>query len=114
MKLDPDHFLVQPYLEDLRQHFDLAEKYRTMAKNEIQQIKAGLNFEPGVEPVTIGVHFRGTDFAAILKTLLRKHHIGIKYYQKAFQFYRDQFPGRQLIFLIVTDDRKLARHNLQC
>ena len=38
-----------------------------MAKNEIRQVSYGLELEAGVEPVTIGVHFRGTDFAAILK-----------------------------------------------
>jgi len=83
-----------------------------MAKNEIRKVIDGLELEPGVEPLTIGVHFRGTDFAAILKTMLKKNHVGIKYYQKAFQFYRDRFPGRQLVFLVVTDDFKLARHTL--
>ena len=84
-----------------------------MAKNEIRQVLDGLKLEAGLEPVTIGVHFRGTDFAAILKTFLKKHDVGAKYYQKAFQFIRDQFPGRQLIFLVVTDDLKLARHTLR-
>ena len=84
-----------------------------MAKNEIRQVLDGLELEAGLEPVTIGVHFRGTDFAAILKTFLKKHDVGAKYYQKAFQFIRDQFPGRQLIFLVVTDDLKLARHTLR-
>ncbi len=58
----------------------------------------------------IGVHFRGKDYASILKIENSKELKTRKFYQKAFQFYRQKFSqNHQILFLVVTDDPKLAK-----
>ena len=106
--------IYKDYLDELKEKFDLAEKYKEMAKSRISEILTDLKINKNNDFLLIGVHFRGTDFAAIMKTKFRNAKVGSNYYQKAFRFCREKFPDMKIVYLIVTDDPVLAKAILQC
>ena len=83
-----------------------------MAKQRIDETLSRLEIENRENLLLVGVHFRGTDYAAILKWKEKRKDISSKYYQKAFNFFRQKFDDRKVLFLVVTDDIKLAKFTL--
>ena len=84
-----------------------------MAKQRIDEVLSRLKIENLENLVLVGVHFRGTDYAAILKWKEKKADISARFYQKAFNFFKEKFVDKQLLFLVVTDDPKLAKFILK-
>ena len=84
-----------------------------MAKQRIDEVLSRLKIENLENLVLVGVHFRGTDYAAILKWIEKKADISARFYQKAFNFFKEKFVDKQLLFLVVTDDPKLAKFILK-
>ena len=84
-----------------------------MANQRIEKIISGLEIRNREDVVLVGVHFRGTDFAAIMKTTKKRKDVTEKFYQKAFDFYRKKLSGKKLLFLVVSDDPKLAKFILK-
>jgi hypothetical protein len=95
-------------MSELRALFDLSEKYKTLANNRLAAILADVrNVDPD-RLVVVGVHFRGTDFTLILRSTLKKPDPGLRFYKKAFDFFRNKFSGREVVFVAVTDDPATA------
>ncbi len=95
-------------MDDLKVKFELSEKYQSMAKGRIDEILSSLGIATRENLVLIGVHFRGTDYGNILKMKENRNDVTAKFYEKSVQFYRQKFSGKKILFLVVTDDPKLA------
>ena len=104
------HFQFQDFLPELKQQFDLADRYKELAKKRIDEIASLKRVNEYENLLFVGVHFRGKDYASILKIENFKQLKTRKFYQKAFQFYREKFSeNHRIIFLVVTDDPRLAK-----
>jgi hypothetical protein len=98
---------------DLRNQFQLDDRFKQMANQRIERIISGLDIQNREDLVLVGVHFRGTDFAAIMKTTKKRQDVTEKFYGKAFDFYRKKFSDKKLLFLVVSDDPKMAKFVLK-
>jgi hypothetical protein len=98
---------------DLRNQFQLDDRFKQMANQRIERIISGLEIQNREDLVLVGVHFRGTDFAAIMKTTKKRQDVTEKFYGKAFHFYRKKFSDKKLLFLVVSDDPKMAKFVLK-
>ncbi len=95
-------------MDDLKVKFELSEKYQSMAKGRIDEIISSLGIATRENLVLIGVHFRGTDYGNILKMKENRNDVTAKFYEKSIHFYRQKFSAKKILFLVVTDDPKLA------
>jgi len=84
-----------------------------MANQRIEKIISGLEIRNREDVVLVGVHFRGTDFAAIMKATKKRPDVTERFYQKAFDFYRKKFSDKKLLFLVVSDEPKMAEYILK-
>jgi hypothetical protein len=94
----------------LKHKFDLADRYKGLAKKRINELVINHKTENREENLLlVGVHFRGKDYASILKLQNSKEVKTRKFYAKAFQFFREKFSQNyKILFLVVTDDPTLA------
>ncbi|MFA5886398.1 MAG: hypothetical protein WC863_01315 [Patescibacteria group bacterium] len=56
--------------------------------------------------LVIGLHFRGTDFAA----WNARASLKFNYYQKAIEYCLANFPGQKLVFVLFTDDQNFPAY----
>jgi hypothetical protein len=84
-----------------------------MANQRIESVISGLDIRNREDVVLVGVHFRGTDFAAIMKSTKNRTDVTEKFYGKAFDFYRKKISDKKLLFLVVSDDPKMAKFYLK-
>lgn len=95
-------------MPELVQLFDLDSRFKKMASESVAKILTQRGISSRDDVVLVGVHFRGTDYAAILKSVDQKK-ISWKYYDKAFKFIQSKVPSdKKILYLLLTDDPKLA------
>ncbi len=95
-------------MPELLNIFDLNSRFKTMASESVAKILSQRRITSRDEVTLVGVHFRGTDYAAILKSVDKKK-ISWKYYDKAFKFIQSKVaPNKKIIYLLITDDPKMA------
>jgi len=100
-------------LSELISLFDLDTRFKEMASDYVSKILSERGIPSRDDVILVGVHFRGTDYAAILKSVDSKI-ISSKYYNKAFQFIQSKVPAeKKIICLLLTDDPKLAKFVLK-
>jgi hypothetical protein len=94
----------------LKHKFDLADRYKGLAKKRINELVVNHKTKQREENLLlVGVHFRGKDYASILKLQNSKDVRTRKFYAKAFQYFREKFSqDHEILFLVVTDDPTLA------
>lgn len=103
----PDSLLT-PYGDMIRQHWTFKPEYRQW----VDRFKADLRRAHDKEVVFIGMHIRRTDYVQYSKQVLKKSVLGKTYFLEAVEYYQEEFPGKQVLFLAVSDDMQWVQRKL--
>ncbi|XP_064117864.1 uncharacterized protein LOC135223332 [Macrobrachium nipponense] len=97
-----------------RREFTFAPTITKRALRQIQKTLANWKVRRGTnrgkDPVVVGVHVRRSDYISYLKRNTGGNVLGPRYFQRAFQWFRDKFG--YVVFLIASDDRKWCKRTL--